>query len=69
MVSCQYSCCLMAYQLIGIGIMVIPGLEAWASEELRDFGQLMSASGLSSIKNYECGTTYLFFFLVALPCL
>ncbi|XP_021275797.1 galacturonokinase [Herrania umbratica] len=31
------------------------GLEAWASGELRDFGQLMSASGLSSIKNYECG--------------
>ena len=62
MVSFRYPCCLKAYQLIEIGIMVIPGLEAWSSGELRDFGQLMSASGLSSIKNYECGTTYLFFF-------
>ncbi|XVF47593.1 hypothetical protein PTKIN_Ptkin03bG0122200 [Pterospermum kingtungense] len=34
---------------------VIKGLEAWASGDLRDFGRLMSASGLSSIKNYECG--------------
>ncbi|EOY32093.1 Galacturonic acid kinase isoform 8 [Theobroma cacao] len=34
---------------------VSKGLEAWASGELRQFGQLMSASGLSSIKNYECG--------------
>ncbi|XVE71920.1 hypothetical protein DITRI_Ditri10aG0189900 [Diplodiscus trichospermus] len=34
---------------------VTKGLDAWASGELRDFGQLMSASGLSSIKNYECG--------------
>ncbi|XVF19059.1 hypothetical protein REPUB_Repub11eG0077800 [Reevesia pubescens] len=34
---------------------VTKGLEAWASGNLRDFGQLMSASGLSSIKNYECG--------------
>ncbi|XWS71016.1 hypothetical protein CRYUN_Cryun03dG0100800 [Craigia yunnanensis] len=34
---------------------VTKGLEAWSSGELRDFGQLMSASGLSSIKNYECG--------------
>ncbi|KAK8644757.1 hypothetical protein V6N13_118629 [Hibiscus sabdariffa] len=34
---------------------VAKGLEAWASGELRDFGELMTASGLSSIKNYECG--------------
>ncbi|GMI92907.1 galacturonic acid kinase [Hibiscus trionum] len=34
---------------------VTKGLEAWASGEMRDFGELMTASGLSSIKNYECG--------------
>ncbi|XP_022753441.1 galacturonokinase [Durio zibethinus] len=34
---------------------VTKGLEDWASGDLKDFGQLMSASGLSSIKNYECG--------------
>ncbi|MFQ6638251.1 hypothetical protein Gotur_016964 [Gossypium turneri] len=45
------------------------GLEAWASGDLRAFGELMTASGLSSIKNYECGTTYTFCFLVALLCL
>nr|KJB53701.1 hypothetical protein B456_009G002000 [Gossypium raimondii] len=45
------------------------GLEAWASGDLRAFGELMTASGLSSIKNYECGTSYTFCFLVALLCL
>ncbi|KAF5934828.1 hypothetical protein HYC85_025957 [Camellia sinensis] len=34
---------------------VIKGLEAWASGNLEDFGELISASGLSSIQNYECG--------------
>ncbi|CAK9170673.1 unnamed protein product [Ilex paraguariensis] len=34
---------------------VMKGLEAWASGNLEDFGKLISASGLSSIKNYECG--------------
>lgn len=34
---------------------VIRGLEAWARGNLEDFGKLISASGLSSIKNYECG--------------
>ncbi|KAL7168589.1 hypothetical protein ACSBR2_038931 [Camellia fascicularis] len=34
---------------------VIKGLEAWASGNLEDFGKLISASGLSSIQNYECG--------------
>ncbi|KAK1396444.1 Galacturonokinase [Heracleum sosnowskyi] len=34
---------------------VSKGLEAWASGHLEDFGQLISASGLSSIQNYECG--------------
>ncbi|KAA8535719.1 hypothetical protein F0562_030718 [Nyssa sinensis] len=34
---------------------VIKGLEAWASGKLEDFGKLISASGLSSIQNYECG--------------
>lgn len=33
------------------------GLEAWKSGNLQDFGKLISASGLSSIYNYECGTT------------
>ncbi|CAL9042587.1 unnamed protein product [Musa banksii] len=31
------------------------GLKAWASGNLDDFGKLISASGLSSIENYECG--------------
>ncbi|KAB1220142.1 Galacturonokinase [Morella rubra] len=34
---------------------VIKGLEAWASGNLEDFGNLITASGLSSIRNYECG--------------
>ncbi|XP_074579638.1 galacturonokinase [Curcuma longa] len=31
------------------------GLKAWASGNLDDFGRLVSASGRSSIENYECG--------------
>ncbi|OVA19263.1 GHMP kinase N-terminal domain [Macleaya cordata] len=31
------------------------GLEAWACGKMEDFGKLISASGLSSIQNYECG--------------
>nr|XP_027094744.1 galacturonokinase-like isoform X3 [Coffea arabica] len=34
---------------------VIKGVEAWASGSLKDFGKLISESGLSSIKNYESG--------------
>ncbi|KAG8376349.1 hypothetical protein BUALT_Bualt09G0053900 [Buddleja alternifolia] len=34
---------------------VIKGLEAWASGNMEDFGKLISASGLSSIQNYESG--------------
>lgn len=34
---------------------VIKGLEAWALGKLEDFGKLITASGLSSIRNYECG--------------
>ncbi|KAB5551941.1 hypothetical protein DKX38_009252 [Salix brachista] len=30
-------------------------LQAWASGNLKEFGKLISASGLSSIQNYECG--------------
>ncbi|CAF1935532.1 unnamed protein product [Brassica napus] len=30
-------------------------LEAWATGNLEEFGKLISASGLSSIENYECG--------------
>uniref|UniRef100_A0A6N2KIH8 phospholipase A2 n=1 Tax=Salix viminalis TaxID=40686 RepID=A0A6N2KIH8_SALVM len=32
-----------------------PRLQAWASGNLKEFGKLISASGLSSIQNYECG--------------
>ncbi|KAH9805590.1 Galacturonokinase [Citrus sinensis] len=32
------------------------GLEAWKSGNSQDFGKLISASGLSSIYNYECGS-------------
>lgn len=31
------------------------GVEAWASGNMEEFGKLITASGLSSIKNYECG--------------
>ncbi|KAH7848299.1 hypothetical protein Vadar_000928 [Vaccinium darrowii] len=34
---------------------VAKGLDAWACGNLEDFGKLISASGLSSIQNYECG--------------
>ncbi|XP_016514377.1 galacturonokinase isoform X3 [Nicotiana tabacum] len=34
---------------------VLKGLEAWASGNLKEFGELITASGLSSIQNYECG--------------
>ncbi|XP_058068402.1 galacturonokinase [Magnolia sinica] len=34
---------------------VTEGLKAWASGKLEDFGRLISASGLSSVQNYECG--------------
>lgn len=36
----------------------ISGREAWASGNLEEFGKLISASGLSSIENYECGTLF-----------
>lgn len=34
---------------------VMKGIEAWASGNLKEFGELITASGLSSIQNYECG--------------
>nr|XP_043627968.1 galacturonokinase isoform X2 [Erigeron canadensis] len=34
---------------------VIKGLEAWGCGNFEEFGKLISASGLSSIQNYECG--------------
>ncbi|GMH16442.1 hypothetical protein Nepgr_018283 [Nepenthes gracilis] len=34
---------------------VMKGLEAWASGRLEEFGELITASGRSSIENYECG--------------
>ncbi|KAK7318013.1 hypothetical protein RJT34_02710 [Clitoria ternatea] len=35
---------------------VMKGVEAWAMGKLEDFGMLISASGRSSIQNYECGS-------------
>nr|CAD1840292.1 unnamed protein product [Ananas comosus var. bracteatus] len=35
---------------------VAKGRDAWARGNLEDFGQLISASGRSSIDNYECGS-------------
>ncbi|RDX79504.1 Galacturonokinase, partial [Mucuna pruriens] len=35
---------------------VMKGVEAWATGELKDFGMLITASGRSSIQNYECGS-------------
>ncbi|RXH78536.1 hypothetical protein DVH24_002054 [Malus domestica] len=35
---------------------VSKGLKAWASGRFKDFGMLISESGLSSIENYECGS-------------
>ncbi|KAJ7973703.1 Galacturonokinase [Quillaja saponaria] len=34
---------------------VMKGLEAWALGKIEEFGRLITASGLSSIQNYECG--------------
>ncbi|KAL9330075.1 hypothetical protein ACSQ67_005078 [Phaseolus vulgaris] len=34
---------------------VMKGLEAWSLGKLKDFGMLITASGQSSIQNYECG--------------
>ncbi|MED6157610.1 hypothetical protein PIB30_024927 [Stylosanthes scabra] len=34
---------------------VAKGVEAWAKGNLKEFGELVSASGRSSIQNYECG--------------
>ncbi|GFP79395.1 galacturonokinase [Phtheirospermum japonicum] len=34
---------------------VVKGLEAWASGNIEEYGKLISASGLSSIQNYESG--------------
>lgn len=38
-------------------MITVSGLEAWASGNMEEFGKLISASGLSSIQNYECGKT------------
>lgn len=35
------------------------GVEAWASGRMDDFGKLITASGRSSIDNYECGTNHI----------
>jgi galactokinase/galacturonokinase len=38
---------------------VLNGIEAWRNGDIERFGSLMTASGSSSIHNYECGTTEL----------
>jgi galactokinase/galacturonokinase len=38
---------------------VLDGVEAWRRGDLLRFGKLMTASGESSIRNYECGTAEL----------
>lgn len=35
---------------------VVAGVEAWRAGDLSEFGRLMTASGASSVENYECGT-------------
>jgi galacturonokinase len=35
---------------------VTRGVEAWRHGDLQEFGRLMTASGESSIRNYECGS-------------
>jgi len=35
------------------------GMEAWRQGDLHTFGNLMTASGASSIENYECGSPHL----------
>lgn len=35
--------------------MIRIGIKAWETGMVEDFGKLISASGLSSINNYECG--------------
>lgn len=35
------------------------GIEAWRQGDLNSFGRLMTASGASSIENYECGSPHL----------
>ncbi|KAL2342617.1 hypothetical protein Fmac_003902 [Flemingia macrophylla] len=37
-------------------LRVTEGVEAWAGGRLKDFGMLITASGRSSIQNYECGS-------------
>ncbi|CAK7345550.1 unnamed protein product [Dovyalis caffra] len=43
------------YMVIELELTIFVRLEAWASGNLEEFGKLISASGLSSIQNYECG--------------
>lgn len=44
-------CCNLIYLIFNTG------LEAWSLGKLKDFGMLITASGRSSIQNYECGIT------------
>lgn len=50
-----------------INAIIISGLEAWASGDLQEFGKLISASGLSSIQNYECGIKQITFGFICCP--
>lgn len=44
-----------ARHFFGERARVHAGIEAWQRADLIEFGRLMSASGESSIRNYECG--------------
>ncbi|VAH35934.1 unnamed protein product [Triticum turgidum subsp. durum] len=46
---------------------VVKGREAWARGDLQEFGQLVSASGRSSIVNYECEMIQLYEILLKAP--
>lgn len=43
------------YYVLVTQFIIVSGLEAWAAGKMEDFGMLITASGLSSIQNYECG--------------
>ena len=44
-----------AAHFFGEAARVRAGVEAWQRGDLRGFGRLMTASGESSVRNYECG--------------
>lgn len=45
-----------AAHFFGESARVLEGISAWRAGDLRRFGTLMRESGLSSLRNYECGS-------------